>query len=99
MNNNIAFDANVTNIFILALINFNAILIREDKENRIISYLIFSEREGENIDDFINNLKKAFAINRVANGRKHIVTISCLKSTTTSYCNKFNKITNWNNKA
>jgi len=50
-----------------------------EEKKKIINYPTFSEREEEDIDNFIIELKKAFVINRIPNNKKHMVAASCLK--------------------
>ncbi len=60
------FDTNVTNTLTLALINLNAILIRaECWKSKTINYSTYYRRGDENIDDFIKDLEKAFAVNNI----------------------------------
>ncbi len=73
------FDVNVANALTVALINLNTILTVGGGEQKVVNYPSFSEREDENINDFITKLEKAFVVNRVVDGRKHLVAISCLK--------------------
>ncbi len=89
------FDINIANIFTLVLINLNAALAR-GRENKIINYPIFNKRGDKDINDFIIELEKAFAVNRVANNRKHVITISCLKRTAANFYDRLVEITNWN---
>ncbi len=65
-------------------------------KNKIINYLIFNKREDKDIDNFINELEKTFVINRIANNRKYMVVISCLKEITANFYDELNRITNWN---
>ena len=69
----------------LTLTNLNVILAEGGRENKSVNYLTFSKREDEDIDDFMSELTKAFAINRVPDNRKHIVVASCLKRTTANF--------------
>jgi len=68
LNNNlfdsIAFDTNVANAFTLALTNLNTTLTSEGKKNKTVNYLTFSRRGDKDIDNFISELKKTFAVNR-----------------------------------
>ena len=59
--------------------NLNATLAGGGKESKSVNYPTFSGRGDEDIDDFISELAKAFAVNRVSDNRKHIVAASCLK--------------------
>ena len=63
-------------------------------KNKIINYLIFNKREDKDIDNFINELEKTFVINRIANNRKYMVVISCLKEITANFYDELNRITN-----
>ena len=63
----------------LALTNLNTTLAGRGRENKSVNYPTFSEKDDEDIDDFISELAKAFAINQVPDNRKHIVAASCLK--------------------
>ena len=89
-----AFDINITNMLILILTNLNTTLVEKDQKNKILSYSTFSKRENENVNDFVNDLKKTFLMNRILNRRKHIVAISCLKDIIANYYNSLNGITN-----
>jgi len=60
---NIAFDANAVQEFTLSLINLNVTLARGGRENKSVSYSTFSGRGDEDIDDFMSELAKAFAVN------------------------------------
>ncbi len=57
------FDANAAQALTLALTNLNMTLVGGGRENKSVSYLTFSERGDEDIDDFMLELAKAFAIN------------------------------------
>ncbi len=57
------FDANAAQALILALTNLNAILAGGGRENKSVNYLTFSGRGDKDIDDFMSELTKAFAIN------------------------------------
>ncbi len=74
-----AFDANATNALTVALTNLNTTLAVEGGKRKAVNYSSYSERGDEDINDFITELEKAFTINRIADGRKHLVAISCLK--------------------
>jgi len=71
----------------------NVALIK-GKENKTVNYPTFSERGNKDINDFITELEKAFVINRVANERKHVIAISCLKKTAVNFYNGLVKIIN-----
>jgi len=73
------FDTNAANTFTVALTNLNMTLVAEEGEKKSVNYLTFSERGDKNINDFIIEVEKAFVRNKVADDRKHLVTISCLK--------------------
>ncbi len=88
------FDINVTNIFILLLINLNAILVKEGWKNKIVNYLTFSKKDNEDINDFIIELEKIFAINRVVDNRKYLIVISYLKKIAANFYNRLAGITN-----
>ncbi len=94
--NNIAFNANAANTFTLALINLNMTLIAEEKKRKLVNYPTFSRRGDENINDFITELEKAFAVNKIADARKHLITISCLKGIAANFYDRLAGITNWN---
>ncbi len=85
---------NAANMLTLTLTNLNAILVKGDRENKTVNYSTFSKRKDEDVDDFINDLKKVFAINRVMNNRQYIVIASYLKEIAVSYYNKLAGITN-----
>ncbi len=57
------FNANAAQTLTLALTNLNAILARGGRENKSVNYSTFSGRGDEDIDDFMSELAKAFAIN------------------------------------
>ncbi len=61
------FDANAAQVLILALTNLNVILVGEGRENKLVSYLTFSERDNEDIDDFLSELEKTFTVNQIPN--------------------------------
>jgi len=94
--NNITFNANAAQTLILVLTNLNVTLVGESRENKSVNYPTFSEKEDEDINDFITELEKAFAVNRVTDVRKHLVMISCLKGIATNFYNRLVGITNWN---
>ena len=77
----------------LALTNLNATLAGGGRENKSINYPIFSERGDENIDDFMLELAKAFAVNRVPDNRKHIVAASCFKEAAANFYDELVGIT------
>ncbi len=89
-----AFDVNIANALILALINLNATLVERERKNKIINYLTFSERGDEDVNNFIIELKKTFVVNRVADNRKYLVTISYLKGIVANFYNRLAEITN-----
>ena len=91
-----AFDANAAQALMLALINLNATLAGGGRESKSVNYLTFSGRGDEDIDDFMSDLAKAFAVNQVPDNRKHIVTASCLKGTAANFYDGLAGITGWN---
>ena len=90
------FDANAAQALTLALTNLNATLVGGGRENKAVNYPTFSERGNEDIDDFMSEITKAFAVNRVADNRKHIVAASCLKGTAANFYDSLAGITGWN---
>ncbi len=66
------------------------------RESKSVNYLTFSGRGDEDIDDFMSELAKAFAINRVPDNRKHIVAASCLKGTAANFYDGLAGIIGWN---
>jgi len=76
---------NVANILTLALTNLNITLTAEGEERKTVNYPTFSEREKEDIDDFITELEKAFVINKVPINRKYVVVASYLKEIVANY--------------
>ncbi len=80
-----AFDANAAQALTLALTNLNAMLVGGGRENKSVNYPTFSGRGDEDIDDFMSEIAKAFAVNRVPDNRKHIVVASCLKGTAANF--------------
>ena len=92
------FNTNAAVVLILALTNLNNTLAKGGRKNKVMNYPIFSRREDKNIDDFINDLKKVFIVNRIADGRKYVVAVSYLKETVISYYDRFIRITNWNDR-
>ncbi len=90
------FDANAAQALMLALTNLNTTLARGGRENKSVSYPIFSGRDDEDIDDFMSKLAKAFAVNRVPDNRKYIITASCLKGIAANFYDRLAGITGWN---
>src|SRR6266498_5607281 len=90
------YNANAAQALTLALINLNATFAGGGRENKLVNYPTFSGRGDEDINDFISELTKAFAINRVPDNRKHIVAASCLKRTAANFYNGLAGITEWN---
>jgi len=88
------FDTNTTNALTIALTNLNMTLVVGGGERKSVNYLTFSEREDEDINDFITELEKAFAVNRVVDGRKHLVAISYLKRIAANFYDRLVGITN-----
>src|SRR6266542_113851 len=93
---NMTFDTNAANVLIVALINLNITLAAEGEERKAVNYPSFNERSDEDINNFITELEKAFAVNRVVDDRKYLVAISCLKGIAANFYNRLAKITNWN---
>ncbi len=91
-----AFDANAAQALTLALTNLNATLAGGGRENKSVNYPTFSGRGDEDIDDFMSEMAKAFAVNRVPDNRKHIVAASCLKGTVANFYDSLAGITGWN---
>ena len=91
-----AFDTNAVQVLTLALTNLNVTLAGGGRKNKSVNYLTFSRRGDKDIDDFMSELTKAFAINRVSDNRKHIVAASCLKGTAANFYNGLVSITGWN---
>ncbi len=91
-----AFDANAAQALTLALTNLNATLAGGGRENKSVNYPTFSGRGDEDINDFMSELAKAFAVNRVPDNRKHIVAASCLKGTAANFYDGLAGITGWN---
>ncbi len=87
------FDANAAQALTLALTNLNVMLAGRSRENKSINYPTFSERDDEDIDDFISELTKAFTINQVPDNRKHIVAASCLKGIAANFYDRLAGIT------
>ena len=90
---NMAFDANAAQALTLALTNLNTTLAGEGRENKSVNYPTFSGRGDEDIDDFMSEITKAFAVNRVPDTRKHIVAASCLKGTAANFYDSLAGIT------
>ncbi len=88
------FNTNAANMLILTLTNLNMTLAKKDWENKIVNYSTFSRRGDENINDFIIKLEKVFAINRIADNRKHLIAVSCLKGIVTNFYDRLAEITN-----
>jgi len=80
-------------VLILVLTNLNVALVRK-RENKIVNYFIFSEKSDEDINDFIIELEKAFVINRVADGKKHIIIIRYLKGIAANFYDRLAGIMN-----
>ena len=74
----------------------NATLAGGGRENKSVNYPTFSDRGEEDIDDFMSELAKTFAINRVLDNRKHIVAASCLKGTAANFYDSLAGIMGWN---
>ena len=90
------FVANVTQVLTLVLTNLNATLAGEGRENKSVNYLTFNKRDKKDIDDFIIELEKVFAVNQVSDNRKYIVTASCLKGTAANFYDRLAGIMRWN---
>jgi len=73
------FNINAANTLTVALINLNIMLVAEEEKRKVVNYLTFSERGNEDINNFIVELEKTFAVNRVYDNRKYMITASCLK--------------------
>ena len=80
----------------LALTNLNVTLAGGGRENKSVNYLTFSERDDENIDNFMSELTKTFIVNWVSDNRKHIVTASCLKGIAANFYDGLASIMEWN---
>jgi len=89
-----AFDVNAANALTVALTNLNTTLTAEGRERKAVNYPSFSGRGNEDINNFIMELEKTFAVNRVIDGRKHLVVISCLKGTAANFYDRLVGITN-----
>ena len=72
----------------------NITLVAREKEKKSVNYLIFSEKEDKDIHDFITELEKTFAVNRIVDAKKHLVAISYLKETATNFYDRLVGITN-----
>jgi len=90
------FDANAAQTLILALINLNVTLAEGGRENKSVNYPTFSGRDDEDIDDFMLELAKAFAVNQVSDNRKHIVAVNCLKGIAANFYDGLADIIRWN---
>ncbi len=90
------FDANAAQALTLALTNLNTMLAEGGRESKSVNYPTFSDRGDEDIDNFMSELAKAFAVNRVPDNRKHIVAASCLKGTVANFYDGLAGITGWN---
>ncbi len=90
------FDANAVQVLTLALTNLNMMLVGGGRENKSVSYPTFSGRGDEDIDDFISELAKAFAVNQVSDNRKYIVVASCLKGIAANFYDSLAGIIGWN---
>ncbi len=66
------------------------------RENKSVNYPTFSGRGDEDIDDFMSELAKAFAVNQVPDNRKHIVAASCFKGTAANFYDSLAGIMGWN---
>ena len=91
-----AFDANAAQALTLALTNLNTTLAGGGRENKLVNYPTFNGKGDEDINDFMSELAKAFAVNRVSDNRKYIVATSCLKETTANFYDSLAGITGWN---
>ena len=90
------FDTNIANTLTLTLTNLNITLASRIKENKTVNYLTFNKRDKKDIDDFIIELEKVFAVNQVSDNRKYIVTASCLKGTAANFYDRLAGIMRWN---
>ena len=61
---------------------------------KTISYFIFNKKGNKNINDFIINIKKIFAINKIIDIKKYLVAINYLKKTITNFYNDLAEIIN-----
>ncbi len=73
------------NVLIVALTNLNTILTAGGEERKAMNYPTFSERDNENINDFIVKLEKIFTVNKILNNRKHLIITSYLKGIVTNF--------------
>ncbi len=87
------FDVNVAQALTLALTNLNVTFAGRGKENKSVNYPTFSRRGEEDINDFMSELTKAFAVNQVPDNRKHIMVASCLKGTAVNFYDRLASIT------
>ena len=76
--------------------NLNATIAEGGRKNKSVNYPTFSERGDEDIDNFMSELIKAFAINQVPNNRKYIIAASCLKGIIANFYDRLAGITGWN---
>ena len=90
------FDTNAANALTVALINLNMTLAAAAGERKVVNYLSFSGRGDKDVNNFITELEKTFAVNRISDGRKHLVVISYLKGTAANFSDGLIGITNWN---
>ncbi len=74
----------------------NATLAGGGRENKSVNYPTFSGRGDEDINNFMSEIAKAFAVNWVPDNRKHIVAASCLKGTAANFYDGLAGITEWN---
>ncbi len=88
-----AFDANAAQALTLVLTNLNMTLVGGGRENKSVNYPTFSERGDEDIDDFMSELAKAFAVNWIPNNRKYIVAVSYLKGIAANFYDGLASIT------
>ncbi len=87
------FDMNVAQILTLVLTNLNVTLTEKDRENKSVNYPTFNGKDDEDIDDFMSELTKAFAVNQMPDNRKYIVAASCLKGMATNFYDGLGDIT------
>src|SRR6266498_1253609 len=80
----------------LALTNLNVTLAEGGRENKSVNYPTFSGKGDEDIDDFMLELAKAFAVNQVSDNRKHIVAVNCLKGIAANFYDGLADIIRWN---
>ncbi len=74
----------------------NTTFAGEGRENKSVNYPTFSGKGDEDINDFMSELAKAFAVNQVPDNRKYIVAASCLKGTAANFYDGLADITEWN---